>query len=246
MRDHFDEIAAGYDSELPAVVRMHLLRKKCDLMHRRILAHTASPCGCLNGLDVGCGTGHHMNRMSSYGYQMRGIDTSAGMLAQARRNSIAQGYAVVRGSALALPFEGGSFDFAYSINVLHHLRSREEQREVLREMARVVKPGGLCFIHEINADTAVFRFYMNVIFPLTNRIDGDRPDLWVPGKWFKAVRIPGMQFQEVFYFTFIPNTLPESCFSAAIKIEALLERLTAGRHGAHGMFVLRRQASPRG
>jgi SAM-dependent methyltransferase len=184
--------------------------------------------------------------MSGYGYRMWGIDTSEGMLAQARKNGIAQAFAVVRGSAQALPFADGSFDFSYSINVLHHLRSREEQREALREMARVVKPGGLFFIQEINADNAVFRFYMTVLFPLTNRIDGDRPDLWVPGDWLRKAKIRGVQFREAFYFTFIPHTLPDSWIPAAVKIEATLERLTAGRLGAHALFVLQNQPFPRG
>jgi ubiquinone/menaquinone biosynthesis C-methylase UbiE len=241
MKDHFDEIAAGYDSEIPEAIRLHLLDKKCDFMHRRLLAYDGSTESRLRGLDVGCGTGHYLHRMNGYGYDMNGIDTSEGMLAQARKNSNARTAAVVKGSALALPFEDNSFDFSYIINVLHHLNTREEQLCVLGEIARVVKPGGLFFVHEMNADNAVFRFYMNVIFPLTNRIDGDRPDLWVAAEWLRRTQIFGVQLQEMLYFTFIPNCIPKSWFPAAAKIEALLERLTAGRLGAHCMFVLRKQ-----
>jgi SAM-dependent methyltransferase len=166
------------------------------------------------------------------------------MLALAKKNSNSQVAAVLKGSALALPFEDNSFDVSYIINVLHHLSSREEQLCVLKEIARVVKPGGLFFVHEMNADNAVFRFYMNVIFPLTNRIDLDRPDLWVPGEWLRKVQICSVQLQEMLCFTLIPNFLPKSWFPRAAKIEAMLERLTAGRLGAHCMFVLTKQTPP--
>jgi ubiquinone/menaquinone biosynthesis C-methylase UbiE len=244
MKDHFDEIAADYDSEIPVAIRLHLLNKKCEFMHRRLLAYAGSTEGRLKGLDVGCGTGHYLHRMNGYGYEMNGIDTSEGMLAQAKKNSNSQAAAVMKGSALALPFGDNSFDFSYIINVLHHLSSREEQLCALKEIARVVKPGGLLFVHEMNADNAVFRFYMNVVFPLTNRIDGDRPDLWVSGEWLRKVQINGAQLQDTRYFTFIPIFLPTSWFPTAAKIEAMLERLTAGRLGAHCMFVLTKQTPP--
>jgi ubiquinone/menaquinone biosynthesis C-methylase UbiE len=46
--------------------------------------------------------------MNGYGYEMNGINTSEGMLALAKKNSNSQVAAVLKGSALALPFEDNS------------------------------------------------------------------------------------------------------------------------------------------
>jgi SAM-dependent methyltransferase len=64
-------------------------------------------------------------------------------VAQARAAHTA-GAPVLRGSTVALPFESETFDFAYSVNVVHHLPSREHQGRALIEAARIPRPG-VCF-----------------------------------------------------------------------------------------------------
>ncbi len=51
----------------------------------------------------------------------------------------------VQGSAVALPFETGSFDEIHCLHVLEHL-TRDKYATALREMHRVLKPGGFCYI----------------------------------------------------------------------------------------------------
>lgn len=49
---------------------------------------------------------------------------------------------VVRGDATAMPFDCGRFSGAVSFTMLHHVPSRELQDKLLREVRRVLKPGG--------------------------------------------------------------------------------------------------------
>jgi len=86
-------------------------------------------------LEVGCGTGLVLQRIARFASRARGVDLSPGMLEQARARSLD----VVEGSATALPFEDATFDVSCSFKVLAHVRDVDQ---ALREMARVVRPGG--------------------------------------------------------------------------------------------------------
>jgi ubiquinone/menaquinone biosynthesis C-methylase UbiE len=86
-------------------------------------------------LEVGCGTGLVLARIERFARSARGVDLSPGMLEHAR----ARGLDVQLGSASALPFPDQSFDVSCSFKVLAHVRP---VALALREMARVVRPGG--------------------------------------------------------------------------------------------------------
>jgi ubiquinone/menaquinone biosynthesis C-methylase UbiE len=86
-------------------------------------------------LEVGCGTGLVLQRVAQFARSAKGIDLSPGMLEHARR----RGLDVTEGSATALPFPDASFDVAYSFKVLAHI---PDLPACLREMMRVVRPGG--------------------------------------------------------------------------------------------------------
>ena len=90
-------------------------------------------------LDVGCGTGHHMARLAERGYTVAGVDGSDEMLQHAR--TINPGAAIERSDVESLPFPDASFDYVICIEVLRYLPS---SARCLREMARVLKPGGTC------------------------------------------------------------------------------------------------------
>ncbi len=86
-------------------------------------------------LEVGCGTGLLLRRITRCVRSTKGVDLSPGMLAHARE----RGFDVVEGSATALPFDDQSFDVTCSFKVLAHVREIEL---ALREMARVTRPSG--------------------------------------------------------------------------------------------------------
>ena len=234
---HFNRISDTYDQEIPEHVRLHLLSKKTGRMLQR-LASRGTVAG--RGLDCGCGTGHYLARMARHGYEMSGIEYSDGMLAQARNNTADLGADLRLGSITDLPFPDADFDFCYTLNVLHHLPGRDEQIEAIREMLRVTKPGGLVFVQDFDADNPLVRVYMNVIFPLTSRIDDDETEIWVSCHDFRRVDWEGAVVVDVERFTLLPNFTPRAGFPVATALERGAERLFRNRFGAHFNFVLER------
>jgi ubiquinone/menaquinone biosynthesis C-methylase UbiE len=95
-------------------------------------------------LEVGCGTGLILERIAGFTRTARGVDLSAGMLSRAR----SRGLAVVQASATALPIASASVDVACSFKVLAHVQDVEL---ALREMTRVVRPGGWVLAEFYNA-----------------------------------------------------------------------------------------------
>lgn len=90
-------------------------------------------------LDVGCGTGHHMAQLRRRGFDVAGADGSPEMIALAQASN--PGVVIRQADVEALPFPSGEFDVVVCIEVLRYLPGLSE---CLREMARVLKPGGFC------------------------------------------------------------------------------------------------------
>ena len=91
-------------------------------------------------LDAGCGTGLNLDHLGAHGIAV-GVDLSDEALRFCRQ----RGAAVARADLLALPFADDSFDCVTSFDVLYH-RWVEDDGAALREMARVLKPGGVLFL----------------------------------------------------------------------------------------------------
>lgn len=95
----------------------------------------------LQGLDIGCGEGANTRRLVARGARMWGVDIAPTFVARAREAEGAGGdvirYSV--GSALALPFEGGRFDFAVAFMSLMDVGKPEL---AIQEAYRVLRPGG--------------------------------------------------------------------------------------------------------
>jgi SAM-dependent methyltransferase len=89
-------------------------------------------------LDVGCGTGYNLALLARHGAPF-GLDPSARGLALAR----AMGRPLLRADAARLPFADASFDLVTSFDVMQCIPT---DREAVREMARVVKPGGVVVV----------------------------------------------------------------------------------------------------
>jgi len=102
---------------------------------RRLLDATPSS----RVLEVGVGGGNVLERIGGVQF---GIDLSAFILRKARARLGARA-SLVRSDAMALPFRDGAFDRVYCSEVLEHVLDPES---VIREMHRVLAPGGIAVI----------------------------------------------------------------------------------------------------
>lgn len=117
-------------------------------------------------LDVGCGTGELLRRLRAKYPQaiLAGLDPVPEMLAMARdkldgREDLRVGYAD------ALPWKAASFDALVSCNMFHYI---SHPVEALREMARVVRPGGTIVLTDWCDDYLACRV-CNLYLRMTNR-----------------------------------------------------------------------------
>ena len=94
-------------------------------------------------LEAGCGTGHFAQILAArYGLDVYPVDLGSEGLRHARRLGVPR---PVQADIAALPFPDGAFELAVSLDVIVHFpRGREE--EPVRELARVLAPGGILAI----------------------------------------------------------------------------------------------------
>ncbi len=91
-------------------------------------------------LDAGCGTGSNLVHLKARSRPV-GVDLSP----EAVEFCKSRGVAVTRASLLALPFGDDSFDEVTSFDVLYHQWVADD-RAAIREMTRVLRPGGLLLL----------------------------------------------------------------------------------------------------
>jgi ubiquinone/menaquinone biosynthesis C-methylase UbiE len=102
------------------------------------------PVDGMSVLDVGCGTGAHLEAYVEAGAICTGIDASPSMLEQAR-SRIGERAELILGDAADMPFDDASFDLIFTSLFLHELEPQIRDR-VLAEMLRVLDSGGRMLI----------------------------------------------------------------------------------------------------
>lgn len=100
-------------------------------------------------LDVGIGTGRASLPLAARGLEVTGVDSSQGMLDATRRRAGDHPITLLPGDVTALPFADASFDSVVSLNVTTHF---PHWNDILREWARVVRPGGRMVFDMLSAD----------------------------------------------------------------------------------------------
>ena len=99
-------------------------------------------------LDYGCGYGRTLAELSMAGYEnFTGVDFSEAMLARAR--AALPGLGLVRNDGRSLAFKDGTFDAVLLFAVLTCIPDGKEQRLLLAETARVLRPGGLLYVSDL-------------------------------------------------------------------------------------------------
>ena len=139
----FESIAQQYDSANDRIsLGMHRLWKQAlEDVAVSTCSHPDAGAGLV--LDVCCGTGDITERIARNhpNIFVTGLDFSAQMLDVARhRTQDLQNVMLVEGNAMSLPFDDDTFDSAV---ISFGLRNTPDYEQVVGEMMRVVKPGGV-------------------------------------------------------------------------------------------------------
>lgn len=132
-------------------------------------------------LDLAAGTGVSTVELRRSGAYSVACDFSLGMLKAGKANKARRGTPFIAGDALHLPFADGVFD---AVTISFGLRNVNDTGQALREMARVVRPGGRLVICEFSRPTwAPFRYvYLNYLMralPWIARRVATNPDAYV-------------------------------------------------------------------
>jgi ubiquinone/menaquinone biosynthesis C-methylase UbiE len=149
-----DRIAAYYEQrEVAGLARRYSLFQpgalfRIQQFERDTLAalarHGRTPLRDYDILDVGCGDGSFVRRLVSWGAdpaRLDGVDLLSERVEAARR--IEPCLRVQQADASALPYPDRNFDLVFQLTVFSSILDPTMQRAVAREMARVLRPGGL-------------------------------------------------------------------------------------------------------
>lgn len=142
-QDYFEgEFATYFGAQSPeSLAAVHRdNREILDLIDSR-------PRGCL--LDVGCATGIFLEQARDQGWDVRGVELSkwAADIARTQR-----GVEVFSGSLEEAGFPDGSFDVVTALDVLEHVATPQA---LLREIFRILRPGGIAIINTISRDSII-------------------------------------------------------------------------------------------
>ncbi|WP_249779828.1 class I SAM-dependent methyltransferase [Bradyrhizobium sediminis] len=128
--------------------RSSRLGRITDALERQLLARLLGKVDGKKLLDVGCGDGAMAFELARQGASVTALDADPSMIAAARlrAESEATRAQFVEGNAESLPFDDATFDIVVAVTVLCFVRDAER---AVKEIARVLKPGGRLVIGEL-------------------------------------------------------------------------------------------------
>ena len=147
VRQMFDAIAPAYDFMNRAMTL------GIDIWWRKLAVKRLKRIRPAAILDVATGTGDFAIQLnkSLHPEHITGIDLSQGMLDEARRKvkdkGLEEKITFVKGDCMALPMADGTFD---AVTVAFGVRNFEHLQQGYKEMARVLKPGGMLCVLELS------------------------------------------------------------------------------------------------
>ena len=173
----FDKIAPDYD-KLNHILSLNIDKGWRSKAVREIIDKDTP----LNILDVACGTGDftiEIAKKAAAGSKMTGIDLSEGMMSIGREKLAAAGIEATleQGDCEALKYADGTFD---RISVGFGVRNFENLPTGLKEMHRVLKPGGKLVILELSVPSNAFirwcykLYFLKILPVIGGLISGER------------------------------------------------------------------------
>lgn len=130
-------------------------------------------------LDVGCGMGRFADVANRWGARVLGVDLSEAAAVAARNLADRDSACFFQADLFSLPFSPGSFDYIYSIGVLHHTPDCEK---AFKSLVPYLKPGGRIAIWLYSGYNKWYRF-SDIYREVTTRM----PARWLHGLCHIAV-----------------------------------------------------------
>ncbi len=172
VREMFDSIAPAYDFMNRAMTL------GIDKLWRAKAVRMIKKMAPLTILDVATGTGDLAIKMarSMPRATVTGLDLSAGMVergnAKVAKARLSDRVKLEVGDSLAMPYADGAFD---CVTVAYGVRNFEHLLQGYREMARVLRPGGMLVVIELSTPTSrvvkpLYRFYTRRVIPAVGRL----------------------------------------------------------------------------
>jgi SAM-dependent methyltransferase len=156
---HFDRKAAEWDASYDArTTRGHWQRARLEAAVRLV----GEGPGSL--LEVGVGSGRLLARLAERGWDVAGIDAAPRMLELTRERVPGATLAVAR--VEELPFEDASFDAVVAVGVLEY----SDVEASLRELARVLRPGGQAVLGVLNGAAPAVVWSRLAMHPVARRV----------------------------------------------------------------------------
>lgn len=143
---NYNSISNSYDKRYTASPLQGLAQEFLDLIQRE---HP------VNILEIGCGTGHWLNLISSPNTNLYGIDLSLGMLREANKNN--NKLKLVNAKANQLPLIKSHFDLIMCINAIHHF---ENPLGFVSSIKSLLKPGGRFYIAGLDPADLNIKWYL--------------------------------------------------------------------------------------
>jgi ubiquinone/menaquinone biosynthesis C-methylase UbiE len=183
-----------------------------NLMTRQRFALQAVEAGLPYGskiLDAGCGPGEMAAMLMQRGYEVWGIDIAEPMIQHARERCRANRFRV--GDIERIPFPDSTFDGVVCLGVLEYL---DADAKALREIGRVLKPGGKAVVSTPNAACPLYQIDRVVaaaesLYAFAKyRLRGqsvprppanfgvDRRNMYHRGSWLRLLRSLGFEPEE--------------------------------------------------
>lgn len=143
VKNYFDEYSREYHKD-------HYVKKKPASIYPTLAIRLRYMTDMLsdfkkNGkiIDIGCGTGEMLEVLKKHKFLTYGLDYSFKMLHEISKETVDQRFPLINCDIEKFPFSNESFDGVICAGVIEYLN---EDQKALREISRILKPGGLAII----------------------------------------------------------------------------------------------------
>ncbi len=206
-------------------------------------------------LDVPCGQGRHAHLLAETGLDVTGLDYSKPLLARAKERGTATNLRYVRGDMRSLPPRWtGRFDAVVNLfTSFGFFTEPDDDARVVREFARVLRPGGVLVWHGADRDGVMAKFLVRdwwrtrdgTIVAQERGFDPLSGFLTVSTVWAGAKR-RGEREHRIRLYT--PTRLAELCAAAGLIVEAAYDGWRdrpLRRRSSEMLLVARKDVLPR-